>query len=121
MTHNPYSVESRKALSPKQRLKLWIDRGGICCLCHQKIDGTREGFVDEHILPLWLGGSNDWSNRGVAHIKCAQRKTADETQRRAKVRRTAERHFGAHKSSRPMLCGRKSRWKKKMNGEIVPR
>jgi 5-methylcytosine-specific restriction endonuclease McrA len=118
--HDPYSVEPRKPLTSKQRLKLFLERNGICCICGHKIE-TLKPWIDEHIIPLWLGGSNDLSNRGVAHERCARVKTAKEATERASIRKKAERHFGAHTSKHPMPCGRKSKWKKKMNGEVVPR
>lgn len=120
MTHNPYSVEQRRPLTPKQRLKLWLERGGICCVCGLKIE-TMKAWIDEHILPLWLGGDNSWENRGVAHVGCAHKKTAKEATERAKGQRIAEKHFGAKKSANPMPCGRRSPFKKKFNGQVVPR
>ena len=120
MTHNPYSVHSRKPLTNKQRLQLFISEGGICCVCGGKIDGVKSAW-DEHIDPLWLNGNNARENRGVAHAKCARAKSAAETADRAKVRSTAEKHFGAHRSRTPMPGSRRSGWKKKMDGTVVKR
>ncbi len=120
MTHDPYRVEPRKPLTPKQRLKLFLEHEGVCCICHNKIR-TNEPWIDEHRQPLWLDGTNDWSNRAPAHMECARQKTAREAKDRAKGRRIAEKHLGAHKSKRPMPFGRGSRLKKKMNGEVVER
>lgn len=118
--HDPYFVEPRKPLTSKQRLKLFLERKGVCCICGHKIE-TLKPWIDEHIIPLWLGGTNDWSNRGVAHELCARAKTSIEATERASIRRKAERHFGAYTAKRPMPCGRKSKWKKKLSGEVVPR
>ena len=118
--HNPYSVHSRKPLTDKQRLQLFIDEGGICCICGAKIDGVKSAW-DEHIDPLWLSGTNARENRGVAHAKCARVKSAGESKDRAKVRSTSEKHFGAHRSSRPMPGSRRSRFKKRMDGTVVER
>lgn len=65
----------RKPLTPRQRLKLFEDEKGLCCICGLKIVGK---FIDEHKRALALGGSNDLDNRGVAHPKCAAVKTHDE-------------------------------------------
>lgn len=62
----------RKPLTPTQRLKLFEDHKGICYICGLKINGK---FVDEHIRPLALGGSNDLSNRRPVHVACAAAKT----------------------------------------------
>jgi 5-methylcytosine-specific restriction endonuclease McrA len=118
--HDPYKVEPRKALTPKQRLKLFLEHEGRCCLCHNKIR-QGERWIDEHIRPLWLDGTNDWSNRAPAHAACAEQKTAREAKDRAKGRRIAEKHMGAHKPKRPMPGSRASRWKRKMDGTVVER
>lgn len=120
MRHDPYYVEPRRPLTPKQRLKLFVERKGVCCICGLKIE-TMKPWIDEHIQPLSMGGTNDWENRGVAHVGCAHKKTSKEATDRAKGQRIAEKHFGAHRSSHPMPCGRKSKFKKKMSGEVVPR
>ena len=125
MTHNPYAVTARKPLTPKQRLKLLLDNKGKCCICGLQIAGYREQwddydlstvpFVDEHIRPLSMDGTNDWDNRAPAHVRCARAKSSKEATDRAKVRKIAERHFGA-KRSKP-----KSKFRRKFNGEVVPR
>jgi hypothetical protein len=101
-------------------MELFVRHGGVCCLCHNKIDGVREMW-DEHINPLWLDGDNSAENRAPAHARCAKEKTAREAKQRHKGRRVAEKHAGAHKPKRPMPFGRGSRFKKKMNGEVVER
>ena len=116
MTHNPYYVEPRKPLTPKQKLEMFIRYGGICCICGGKIDGVREAW-DEHVNPLWLSGDNSAENRAPAHDKCARRKSAKEASDRAKGRRVAEKHFGAHRpKGRPLPGSRKSGWKHRMDG-----
>lgn len=118
--HDPYRVEPRKPLTNKQRLQMFIRHNGICCICGHKIDGVHEMW-DEHINPLWLNGDNSAENRAPAHARCAREKTAGEAKVRAKIRRRAEAHYGAKRSRNPMPCGRRSPWKKKINGQVVPR
>jgi len=118
--HNPYHVEPRKPLTNKQRLEMFIRHKGICCLCGYKIDGVRQMW-DEHINPLWLSGDNSAENRAPAHVKCAREKTAKEAGQRADTREIAERHFGAKRPKQPMPCGRRSKWKKKLDGSVVLR
>lgn len=71
------SATKRKPLSTKQRLALFEAHGGICVLCKTKIVDPK--WIDEHIIPLNLGGSNDLSNRGPAHKTCADAKTHGKT------------------------------------------
>lgn len=116
MVHDPYSVEPRKPLTNKQRLEMFIRHKGICCVCGHKIDGVRQAW-DEHINPLWLSGDNSAENRAPAHRKCAQDKTSKEATERSKLRKSAERHFGAKRPKGPPMPGTKrSKWKKKLNG-----
>jgi 5-methylcytosine-specific restriction protein A len=119
--HNPYEVARRKPLTAKQKLKMFLDARGICCICGQKIDAVKDAW-DEHENPLWRGGSNEMSNRGPAHIKCARQKTSREAKEKAKGERIAEKAMGARTAKfRPMPFGRKSALKKKMNGAVVCR
>ena len=121
MTHDPYRVEPRKPLTSKQRLEMFVAHDGKCCLCGGRIDGVREAWIDEHVAPLWRDGDNAMSNRAPAHVKCARAKTSAEASDRAKGRGAAERHFGAKQSPRPMPFGRRSRYKKKIDGTIIER
>lgn len=122
MAHDPYRVEKRKPLTDKQRLQLFIEHDGMCCICGGKIK-VGEAWIDEHIRPLWLDGTNEIeTNRAPAHIKCASKKThEDEAPQRAKVRRVAQKHFGARRSKTPMPGSKASGWKKKMNGTVERR
>jgi len=119
MTHDPYSVTPRKSLTAKQRHKMFIDRSGKCCVCGGKVDGVKDRWIDEHLVPLADGGTNDLDNRGIAHETCARSKTSKEATDRAKHRSAAQRHFGAKRATMP--GSRNSPWKKKMNGQVVPR
>lgn len=119
--HDPYAVEPRKPLSEKQKLRMFIDAGGICCVCGGKINGVLDAW-DEHVNPLWLNGDNSAPNRAPAHEKCARTKSAAESTVRAKVRSVAEKHFGAKpKKSRPMVGSKSSGWKKKIDGRVERR
>jgi hypothetical protein len=111
----------RSRLTPRRRLKVWEKTFGQCVVCHQRIDGVRERWIVEHIRALELGGRDEHDNMGPAHATCAATKTRDDHQRSAKAKRQKLRHLGADKSKRPLPCGRQSRWKKKIDGTIVPR
>jgi len=117
--HDPFAVEKRKPLTPKQRMQLFVDRGGVCCECGGKIH-VGERWIDEHIDPLSRTGTNALENRGIAHEKCARKKTSQEATERAKIRSVATKHFGAKKKS-TMPGSRDSKWKRKMDGTVVRR
>lgn len=78
----------RKAMSPTRRLRIWEANSGICVLCQQKIDGTRDKWIVEHIRALGLGGEDTDANCGPAHASCADSKThGDDIPRIAKATR----------------------------------
>jgi 5-methylcytosine-specific restriction endonuclease McrA len=111
----------RRKLTPRQRLAIWERARGICVLCEQPIDGVRDRWIIEHIRALELGGPDGPGNMGPAHEFCGLRKTQDDHRRTAKAKRQKIQHLGAAQSKRPMPCGRQSRWKKRLDGTIVPR
>ena len=111
----------RRKLTSRQRLSIWERARGICVLCDQAIDGVRERWIIEHIRALELGGSDEPDNMGPAHETCGRSKTRDDHRRAAKAKRQKIHHLGAAHSKRPMPCGRQSRWKKRLDGTIVPR
>ncbi|MBD8906852.1 HNH endonuclease [Methylorubrum zatmanii] len=87
---------ARKALTPTQRLKMFEAHKGMCVLCGRKIQAG-EPWIDEHRVPLSMGGSNDLSNRGPAHKPCADAKTHGkdgDLANAAKVKRQKMRHLG---------------------------
>jgi hypothetical protein len=103
------------------RLAVWERAKGICVLCDQPIDGVRERWIIEHIRALELGGQDEPDNMGPAHAACALAKTRDDHRRTSKAKRQKIRHLGAEKTKRPLPYGKRSRWKKKIDGTIVPR
>ncbi|MCW5676258.1 MAG: HNH endonuclease [Xanthobacteraceae bacterium] len=108
-------IERRKPLTRNQRAKAHDEHGGTCCVCLQPI-APGERFIDEHIIPLELGGSNDKSNRGIAHIACAKIKTKRDVALIAKAKRVRAKHLGIKKkNSRPIPGSRGSGVRKPMN------
>ena len=95
----------RKPLTPTQRLKLFEDHKGICCLCSLKIK-RGDAWIDEHIRPLGLGGSNDLSNRGPAHKLCAEVKTEQDMDRINKAKRQKQADLGIKAAAGAPLVGR---------------
>ena len=111
----------RARLSSRVRLAIWERAKGICVLCERRIEGVRERWIIEHIRALELGGADEPDNMGPAHETCAAAKTRNDHQRAAKAKRQKIQYLGAAKTKRRLPCGRQSRWKKKIDGTIVPR
>jgi 5-methylcytosine-specific restriction endonuclease McrA len=117
----PLEPTPRKRLTSAQRFTLLERQNDRCPYCEEPLFG--KPMVDEHILPLELGGSNDLSNRALLCVPCAKAKTKDDHKRIAKARRLRKREAGENKRSRKIagkpLGGGPLR--RKMSGEVVPR
>lgn len=110
----------RRSISTRERARLFALHGGICYLCKGKIDGTREAWEIEHETPLSMGGEDTDENRLLAHTKCHRAKTKQDMGNLAKAKRNEARHTGARATPRAIIPGSKaSRFKKKLNGEVV--
>lgn len=115
----PVIPERRKPLTRAQRLRMHDEHGSKCVICLEPIPAG-EPFIDEHVIPLALGGSNDKFNRGPAHIGCAKIKTQRDQRMIAKAKRQRMKHLGIKKPS-SFPCGKTSPWRKKVSGEVVRR
>lgn len=113
-------MTKRRRLSRLQRTRIFDRNTGICVLCWLRIDAPKEKWIVEHLKPLWLGGADDESNMGPAHERCAIEKTVSEAPVKAKSDRVRANHLGIRKPS-TFPCGRNSKWKRKVSGEVVPR
>jgi 5-methylcytosine-specific restriction endonuclease McrA len=70
------AIEKRKPLTRRQVMQLMLDQEGKCaCGCGVKLNPMTEGVIDEHRVPLALGGSNDLDNRHLYRKPCAIAKT----------------------------------------------
>lgn len=101
------------------KLRIWEREGGKCYLTGQKIRPGDE-YEFEHKLALCLGGEHRESNIALALKNAHKQKTAEDVKMRAKSDRIRKRHLGIRKPS-TFACARTSKWKKKINGEVVPR
>lgn len=116
MSRSEFPVSVRKAA--------WERAGGICeCGCGQPFtDHPKERPHYDHVLPDFLGGVNDLENCEVVRICCHQVKTyGKDMPQIIKARRGIKdrRNLKANKST---ISGSKgTKWKKKINGEVVPR
>jgi 5-methylcytosine-specific restriction endonuclease McrA len=92
----------RKRLTLAEKHLLDYRQEGLCgCGCGEPLWGA---LIDEHILPLELGGSNDLSNRALYLVDCAKKKTREDVRRirkAARLRRDASPET-RRKSPRPL-------------------
>lgn len=106
----------------RERLRLFEQAGGKCHICGQQIDAGQAWELEfDHIVPHAIGGEDGGSNLAPAHRKCHAIKTSSDITAIAKTKRIAAKHRGAYVSANPMPGGRRSKWKKKMDGTVERR
>lgn len=104
-------MEKRKPLTRAQLAHLVLEQQGKCAACGSKLDFAKKGqVVDEHIVPLFSGGSNDTGNRELRCKPCATEKTIAEAPDRAKVRRIEGKKTQADRRTRAKAEGRYRKW-----------
>lgn len=108
-------MAKRKSFSRKERVRLFEHYKGECYLCSGKIQ-VGEAWDIEHIVPWELTRDDSDDNLRLAHVACHKVKTADDVRAIRKADRIKAKHIGAVKPS-----GFNRKWKRKMNGEVVPR
>lgn len=114
-----------RRMSTTRRLSIFNAAGGVCHLCGEKIDGTRERWDADHVVPYALTRDDSDDNLRPAHERChrgAGSKTSEDVRVIAKAKRVEARHVGAKAPSRNPLAGsRSSKWKRRLDGTVVPR
>lgn len=105
----------RQTLSPLRRLAIFEAANGICYLCCNKISAGEKWEID-HIRALALHGVDATENMAPAHKDCHAPKTKADVADIARAKRRKAKHIGIKKRSQWQ-----SKWRKKMNGEVVLR
>ena len=91
---------TRRRLTDRQRAKIFMDAGGVCHCCGEKI-GEFEAWDVEHVIPLSMGGDDDFHNMRPAHRrKCHPEKTRQDRKDLAKSDSVRAKHIGAHQPKR---------------------
>lgn len=117
----------RKRLTAHERDEILVRQGFNCAGCRfplcDYVGRTRilRAMVDEHIVPLWLGGSNDLSNREFTCEACAYRKTKDDISRIAKTKRLIRKHTEPRPPSRFQSRGFNKSKSRRFDGRVVDR
>jgi 5-methylcytosine-specific restriction protein A len=111
----------RRSLATRERLDLYLAAHGRCQRCGWALaPGTR--WEIDHVIPLALGGRDQADNLQVLCTACHGGKTHRiDVPAIAKTARIRARHLGARTSRRPLPGGRRSRWKKTIDGRVLER
>jgi 5-methylcytosine-specific restriction protein A len=110
---------ARGRLTTRRKLAIWEREKGLCMLCGCRLQPG--GFIYEHVRALELGGTDTDDNIRLTCLPCAGEKTRDDHSRAAKAKRVKAKTLGLRKSKNPLPGGKGSKWKRRMDGKIVPR
>lgn len=100
-------MAKRKSFSKKERARLFALNGGRCHLCNGLIDGTREAYEIEHVIPWALTQDDSDDNLRLAHVKCHSEKTHKHDRPMiSKVERMRLKHAGHWPKSKTPLRSR---------------
>ncbi len=105
------------------KIRVFEAHGGVCALTGRKIRPGDDWDCD-HIEALVNGGENRESNLQPALRFAHREKTKADVAKKAKNARVKKKHrlpSEAQKSRNPLPGGRGSKFKKKVNGEVVRR
>ena len=121
MTRSAFHHEPRGRLSPQQRAKLFLERDGCCHRCTRRIP-PGDDWIDEHLVALENGGTNDWSNRTLTCSWCKPSKDSEDHKKAAHAKRVATRHVVPTKHRKSSRGFRKpppgyDSWTKRMRDE----
>ena len=109
------------AIPPRVRLRVFEAHGGVCHLSGRRIQAG-EPWDCDHVVALVNGGEHRESNLAPALRDKHREKTALDVREKSIVRRKRMKSIGiAQKKGRPMPGSKASKFKRKMNGEVVLR
>lgn len=112
----------RRPMTKQRRVRIFLSRNGICCLCGKQIKAHAEEWFVEHPQALNLGGSDDDADLHPAHVKCKPGKDKTDAGLIAKRNTAIDKTCADRpKKSRPMPGSRASGWKHSMTHGWVRR
>lgn len=115
-------MPKRRKWSEAQRKRLHGEHGGLCHICGEVIDMDTQKMEVEHVIPIALGGRDDWPNLRPAHRACHAAKTKTDVRQIAKAKRVSKKHTGEFRPPRRIVPGSKaSRFQKKLDGTVILR
>lgn len=116
--------DPRRAMTDARKRSIWEARGGRCGVCGEPVEQFGRGVVYDHIIPLWIKGSD--ANKDIWPIHkdpCDNAKTPQDLKRIAKTKRQRAKHLGERApSKRPIKSrGFSTAYSKGFDGKVRPR
>ena len=108
------------AIPPRVRLRVFDKHNGICALSGRKIRAGDKWQID-HITALVNGGEHRESNLQPVLDVAHKDKTAQDVALKAKVDRVRKKHLGIQPKRASIAGSKSSKWKRKIDGTVVPR
>ncbi len=93
---------ARKSLGTRERDRLANLHGWTCHICKAPIDGVRERYEIEHVIPWAISRDDSDENRKPAHVHCHAVKTKDDRKDISKTERMRLKANGSWRSRTPM-------------------
>lgn len=119
MRADDVSTTPRSRLTGADRRKIWERERGHCMLCRVKLQVG--SFVFEHVRALELGGEDTPENIRLTCRGYATEKTRADHAMAGKAKRQKEAAYGFRESRHPLPCGRRSPWKRTIDGRTIRR
>jgi 5-methylcytosine-specific restriction enzyme A len=88
---NAFTHVPRKALSDRQKARLFEEREGRCHCCDRKLRPGDKWSV-EHMIALSRGGTNEWANLALSCAGCKILKDGADAAGSAKAKRLSTKH-----------------------------
>jgi len=108
------------AAPARVRVRLFNKYNGVCCCgCTRKITAG-EAWQLDHIVALVNGGQNREGNLWPLLVAHHKEKTAKDVEEKSLVYKKRKKYLGIKKKS-TWACGRDSKFKRKISGEVVVR
>ena len=107
---------------PRVKARIIAAQDGKCaCGCGQKLGLAGERIDFDHTQALILGGENRESNLRALRQPCHGEKTRADVAQKATEARKRNKHLGLNKPKATLPGSKGSKWKRKVNGEVVRR
>jgi 5-methylcytosine-specific restriction enzyme A len=107
-------------IPPRVRLRVFDAHHGICALSGRKIQAGDKWELD-HKKALINGGEHREGNLQPVLSTAHKVKTAQDVALKAKVDRVRKKHLGLESKKATIAGSKASKWKRKIDGTIVPR
>lgn len=104
------------------KIRIIDAQNGKCgCGCGVKLGMAGEVIEFDHITALINGGENRESNLRALRKRCHKSKTAQDVAEKSTVARKRKKALGLQPAKSSIPGSKGSRWKRKIDGTVVPR